>query len=72
MDFSSLVPPGGAPVAVQSPPRRAVSRGCVVAYRRCPVCGSRLYVSPAPPAHGCDGGCSESAITRALASGVSS
>ena len=72
MNPTKNVPPGGAPVMVQSSPVHAVPRGCVVAYRRCPVCGSRLYVSPVPPVHGCDGGCSETAIARALASGVRS
>ena len=72
MNVSSPVPPGSAPGDVQSLRGLAVSRGCVVAYRRCPVCGSRLYVSPVPPVHGCDGGCSESAIVRALTTGVPS
>lgn len=72
MKFTSPVPPGRAPGDVQSLRGIAVSRGCVVAYRRCPVCASRLYVSPVPPVHGCDGGCSESAIVRALTTGVPS
>ncbi len=69
MKITSPARTGTALARLQLPRGLSGARGCVVAYRRCPACGSRLYVSAVAPVYGCDGGCSEPAILSALASG---